>query len=189
MFLIPAWAWRGGAFQRAVCVGVPVGVFLAALVFAESGLMLGAVVTFVVISIFYGIVMARRMSQFWPAAKDLNGVDRVAVVRAARGGQDIGDARLAPAAIEYGDGLREAREQARRWQWMVWLGAAAVLVLAVLDSISGQPRTASVSWLFVVFFAVEIFWWPRAQDRLLVNAERTGESGRRALSQQQTDDA
>ena len=49
----------------------------------------------------------------------------------------------------------------------------AMLVLAVLDSISGPPRTAVVSWLFVVFFAVEIFWWPLAQDRLLANAERT----------------
>jgi hypothetical protein len=172
-----------------VCVGVPVGTFLAALAFAESGLVLGAVVTFVVISIFYGIMMARRMSQFWPAGKDLSGGDRVAVARAARRGHDIDDARLAPAAIEYGGGLREAREPARRWQWMVWLGAAAVLVLAVLDSISGPPRTAAVSWLFVVLFAVESFWWPRAQDRLLVNAERTGESARRALSQRQTDDA
>jgi hypothetical protein len=72
---------------------------------------------------------------------------------------------------------------------MVWLGAAAVLVLAVLDNISGPPRTAAVSWLFVVFFAVEIFCWPRVQDRLPVNADRTGESARRALSQQQTDDA
>ena len=81
------------------------------------------------------------------------------------------------------------RAQARRWQWVVWLGAAAALVLAVLDSISGPSRIAAVSWLFVVFFAVEIFWWPRAQDRLLVNAERTGESARRTLGQQQTDDA
>jgi hypothetical protein len=91
MFLVPAWAWRGGAAARTVCVGVPVG-------------------------------------------------------------------------------------------------AAAALVLAVLDSISGPSRIAAVSWLFVVFFAVEIFWWPRAQDRLLVNAERTGESARRALGQQQTDE-
>jgi hypothetical protein len=126
-----------GAAARAVCVGVPVGVFLAALVFAESGLMLGAVVAFVVISVFYGIVMARRMSQFWPAAKDLSGGDRVAVARAARRGRDIHDARLAAAAIEYGGGLRAVRAQARRWQRVVWLGAASSLVLAVLDSISG----------------------------------------------------
>jgi hypothetical protein len=72
---------------------------------------------------------------------------------------------------------------------MVWLGAVAVLVLAVLDSISGPSRMAAVSWLFVGFFAVEIFWWPRAQNRLLVNAERTGQSARRALGQQQTDHA
>jgi hypothetical protein len=162
---------------------------VAALAFAESGLMLGAVVTFVVISIFYGIVVARRMSQFWPAAKDLSGADRVAVARAARRGRGIVDARLAPAAIEYSGGLRAAREQGRRWQWMVWLGAVVALVLAVLDSISGTSRIAAVSWLFVVFFAVEIFWWPRARDRLLVNAERTGESARRALDRQQTDHA
>jgi hypothetical protein len=65
----------------------------------------------------------------------------------------------------------------------------AMLVLAVLDSISGPPRTAVVSRLFVVFFAAEIFWWPLAQDRLLANAERTAESARPALSEQRTDDA
>jgi hypothetical protein len=189
MFLVPAWAWRGGAAARAVCVGVPVGVFLGALVFGESGQMLGAVVAFVVISAFYGIAMARRMSQFWPAATDLSGGDRVALARAARRGQDVDDARLATAAIEYGGGLRAAREQGCRWQWVVWLGAAAALVLAVFDTISGPSRIAAVSWLFVVFFVVEIFWWPRVQDRLLVNAERTGESARRALGQQQSDHA
>jgi hypothetical protein len=149
----------------------------------------GAVVAFVVISAFYGIAMARRMSQFWPAATDLSGGDRVALARAARRGQDVDDARLATAAIEYGGGLRAAREQGCRWQWVVWLGAAAALVLAVFDTISGPSRIAAVSWLFVVFFVVEIFWWPRVQDRLLVNAERTGESARRALGQQQSDHA
>jgi hypothetical protein len=189
MLLVPAWAWWGGVVHRAVCVGVPVGIFLAALVFAESGVMLGAVVAFVVISIFNGVVMARRMDRFWPAARDLSAGDRVAAVRAARRGQDIDQARLASAAIQYAGGLRKACEQARRWRWFVWLAAAAMLVLAVLDSISGPPRTAVVSWLFVVFFAVEIFWWPLARDRLLANAERTAESARRALSEQRTDDA
>jgi hypothetical protein len=189
MLLVPAWTWWGGVVYRAVCVGVPVGIFLAALVFAESGVMLGAVVAFVVISTFNGVVMARRMDRFWPAARDLSAGDRVAAVRAARRGQDIDQARLASAAIQYAGGLRKAYEQARRWRWFIWLAAAAMLVLAVLDSISGPPRTAVVSWLFVVFFAVEIFWWPLAQDRLLANAERTAESARRALSEQHTDDA
>ncbi len=173
MFLIPAWAWRGGPVRRGVCVGIPVGFFLATLVLAESGLVLGGVVAFVVTSVFYGALMARRMGRFWPAAKDLSGAERVAVVRAARQGRRLDDARLASAAVEYALGLRDAREQARAGRWLVWLAAAAMVVLAVLDSVSASPRSTFVSWLFVVFFAVEIFWWPRVRDRLVVNAERT----------------
>jgi hypothetical protein len=184
MFTVPALAWRGGRVYRAICVGVPVGIFLAALVFAESGILLGALVAFVVLSTFYGIVMARRMSRFWPAANDLSGGDRVAVVRAARSGRDIDAARLGPAAIEYASGLREARKQARRYHWVVWLCAAVVLALAVYDSFFGTVRLAVVSWLFVAFFAIELFWWPRRQNQLLSNAERTETLARRAASSQ-----
>jgi hypothetical protein len=187
--MIPAWVWRGGPVFRAVCVGVPVGIFLAALVFAESGVLVGALVAFVVISIFNGIMMARRMGRAWPAAVDLSPDERVAVSSAARRGHRIDEARLAPAAVEYVGALRTARAQARRWQWMVWLGGAAVLVLAVIDSVYATPRMAAVSWLFVVFFAVEIFWWPRAQDRLLANAERAEESACQAVKPPQVDDA
>ena len=80
MLLIPAWVWRGGFVDRAVCAGVPAGIFLAALVFAESGLTLGALVGFVVTGFFNGIMMARRMGKAWPAATDLSPGDRVAVV-------------------------------------------------------------------------------------------------------------
>jgi hypothetical protein len=64
-----------------------------------------------------------------------------------------------------------------------------MLVLAVIDSLFGTPRVAAVSWAVVVFFAVEIFWWPRAQDRILANAEHTEESASRALKRPQVDDA
>jgi hypothetical protein len=170
-------------------LGLPVGIFLAALVFAESGVWLGALVAFVVLSIFNGIMMVRRMAKAWPAAVDLSPDERVAVSFAARRGHRIEDARLAPAAVEYVGALRNARVQARRWRWLVWLGGAAMLVLAVIDSLFATPRVAAVSWLVVVFFAVEIFWWPRAQDRLLANAEDTGESACQALKRPQVDDA
>jgi hypothetical protein len=189
MLLIPAWAWRGGPVYRAVCVGVPVGICLAALVFAESGVMLGALIAFVIISVFNGIMMARRMGKAWPAARDLSPGERVAVSSAARRGHQIAEARLAPAAIEYVGALREARAQAGRWQWLVWLGAAAMLILAVSDSLFATPRVAVTSWLIVGLVAVEIFWLPRLQGRLLANAERTGESAYRTLHQQGVDDA
>jgi hypothetical protein len=179
MLLVPAWAWRGGLIYRAVCVGIPVGIFLAALVFAESGVLLGALVAFVVISVFNGIVMARRMGKAWPAANGLSPGDRVAVSAATRRGRPIDEARLAPAAIAYVAVLREARDQSRRFQWVIWSCAAAVLALAVFDTYAATPRVAAVSWLFVAFFAFEIFLWPRVQDRLLANADRTEQSARR----------
>ncbi|OBF92082.1 hypothetical protein A5791_14530 [Mycobacterium sp. 852002-51163_SCH5372311] len=179
MLLIPAWVWRGGPVYRAVCVGVPVGIFLAALVFAESGVLLGALVAFVVIGVFNGIVVSRRMSKAWPAADELNPAERVAVCAAVRRGRQIDDPRLAPAALAYVGALRTAREQSRRVQWVFWPCAAVVLVLAVFDTYTATTRLAVVSWLFVVFFAVEIFWWPRIQDRLLANAERTAQSASR----------
>lgn len=173
MLLIPAWVWRGGPVYRAICVGVPVGIFVATLAFAESGVMLGALVAFVVISVFNGIMVSRRMSKSWPAADELTPTERVTVSAAVRRGRQIDDARLAPAAIEYVGALRTGREQSRRFQWVFWPCAAVVLALAVFDTYTATTRLAVVSWLFVVFFAIEIFWWPRIQDRLLANAERS----------------
>jgi hypothetical protein len=163
-------------------VGVPVGVFFAALVFAESASVLGTLVAFVVLSVFYGILTSRRMSRLWPSAGELSGADRVAAVRISRGGKDIGEPRLAAAVIDYTAGLREAHSQARSHRWVVWLGAAAVLVLAVIDSALGPLRLAAVSWLFVAFFVVELLWWPRRADRLLAHAERAERSACEALA-------
>lgn len=189
MILVPAWVWRGGPVYRAVLVGVPIGIFLAALVFAESGVLLGALVVFVVIGIFSGVTMARQMGRAWPAGTGLSPDERVAVSSAVRRGHRIVEARLATPAIEYAGALRDAGQQVRHRQWLAWLGGSAVLVFAVIDSFFATPRIVAVSWLIVVFFAVEILWWPRARDRLLANAERAGESARLALSRQDVDDA
>lgn len=182
MLFVPAWVWHGGAAFRACCVGVPVGMFLAALGFAESGLLPGALIVFVVTGILNGVLVARRMGRAWPAATDLSPGDRVAVSGAVRRGRRIDDVRLAPAAIEYVAALHNASAQARRWRLLVWFGGAALLVLAVLDTRYGMPRTAAVSWVLVVLGGLEIFGSPWARDRLLANAERAGESARQALS-------
>jgi hypothetical protein len=86
MLLVPAWAWWGGVVYRAVCVGVPVGIFLAGPVFAKSGVMLGAVVAFVVISIFNGIVMARPRSP----TQSVRASSPMAMVRLAGCCDDVG---------------------------------------------------------------------------------------------------
>ena len=182
MIAVPAWVWRGGSISRAVSVGLPVGVFFGALAFADSGMALAGVVVLVVIGTLNGIVTARRMTKYWPAARELSGADRVAVVAATRRGEPIADARLAQAVVDYSAGLRTAREKALPFRWLVWLLIAAALVAAMVDSVTGPVLSAVVSWLFVGFFAIELFWWPRRQAQLLANVERAEAFARQHLA-------
>jgi hypothetical protein len=97
---------------------------------------LGALVAFVVLGIFNGIMMARRMAKAWPAAVDLS-PRRVAMAQPAEVvGSKMRGSRPLPSSMS---ALRAARVQARRWQWLVWLGGAAMLVLAVIDSLFATP--------------------------------------------------
>jgi hypothetical protein len=106
MVTVPAFVWRGGFFRRALMVGATVGLFLGALAWLDSGILLAGVVVLVILGTFFGIWMPRRMARYWPAAKQLRGADRVAVARAARRGERIADVRLAQALIDYTNGLQ-----------------------------------------------------------------------------------
>jgi hypothetical protein len=180
VLVIPAWVWRGGPVFRAVSVGLPVGLFLGVLGFAESG-SVAALLAALVASPVYGIPMTRRMARFWPGAKELIGADRVAVVGATRRGDNCGEARLAHAVVEYSSGLREAHEQARRYRWIVPVVVAVSLVLAVVDSFVTSTRPALVSWLWVAIVAAELWWWPRRRADLLAKAERAEALARQML--------
>ncbi|KUM95990.1 hypothetical protein AQI88_14125 [Streptomyces cellostaticus] len=169
-------------------IGLLAGVLFGAFVLAESGSWVGAVAALLVLGPFYGIRAARRMGRAWPGARDLAPADRTAVVRATRRGEDIGDARLAPAVIDYCDGLRKAREQDRLFPLVVLLLTGLAVALAVIDTLSGSTRQAWVSWLFVLFFLVELTWWPRKQAQLMSHAERAERSARRALQQRNSPD-
>jgi hypothetical protein len=59
--------------------------------------------------------MPRRMARYWPGAKQLGGDERVTVVRTARRGERIGDARLAQAVIDYSSGMHAATEKLGRF--------------------------------------------------------------------------
>jgi uncharacterized membrane-anchored protein len=66
-----------------VTLAVAIGLFLGVLAWIDSGLLLGGIITFVITSVVYGIVMHRRMARYWPGAKQLTGDERVTVVRTA----------------------------------------------------------------------------------------------------------
>jgi hypothetical protein len=180
--VIPAWVWRGGPVFRAVGVGLAVGVFFGALGFAESGSVATLVALVALGPFVFGIPMARRMARFWPGAKMLGGEDRVAVVRATRRGHNIGETSLAHAVIDYGSGLRDAHDHARRYRWVVPFVGALSLILALSDSFFGSIRLALVSWLWVAIIIVELSWWPGKRADLLFNAGRAETLARQVLA-------
>lgn len=175
MVTVPAIAWRGGFVRRAVTVGGAVGIVLGAMAWIDSGLLLGGIIALVITGVFYGVWMARRMARFWPEAEALAGPDRVAVVRAARRGERIDDARLAQAVVDYSRGLHAAAESARPFRWVLPVVIVVAIGTAIWDDLYGTWGNAVASTIYLIALPVELFWWPKRQQRLLDNADRAAE--------------
>jgi hypothetical protein len=146
----------------------------------DSGLLLAGVLTVFITGLTYGIWMARRMARYWPGAKQLSGEDRVTVARTTRRGERIGDAQLAPAVIEYSEGMRAAAEQAKPYRWVLPLVLVVSIATALWDSIFGTWGNAIASAVYLVALLVELFWWPKKRDELLANGDRAAEMARQA---------
>jgi hypothetical protein len=172
---VPAFAWRGGFLRRALIIGGSVGIALGALAWIDSGFLLSGVIVLVIIGVFYGIWMPRRMARYWPGAKHLSGDDRVTVVRTARRGERIGDARLAQAVVDYSTGMRAAAEQARPFRWVIPLVLVVGVGTAVWDAVFGSWGNAVASFIYLVLLLIELFWWPKRRDQLLANADRAAD--------------
>lgn len=178
MVTVPAIAWQGGFFRRAVTIGAVVGICLGAMAWIDSGFWLAGAIATVITGLVYGIMMPRRMARYWPGAKQLSGEDRVAVVRAARRGERIGDPRLTQAVVEYSQGLRAAAEEARPFRWLMPLVLVVAVGTAVYDAVFGSWGNVVASAIYFVAFLFELFWWPKRRDQLLANAERAAEVSR-----------
>jgi len=184
MVTVPAFVWRGGAFRRALTLGVAIGIFLSALAWIDSGLLLGAIITFVMTSVVYGIVMRRRMAWYWPGAKQLTGDERVTVVRTARRGERIGDARLAQAVIDYSRGFHDAAETGRFVRWFLIFILVVAMGTAVWDGVFGTWGNAVASVIYLVLLLFELFWWPKRLEQLLANTERAADTAAHIVEEQ-----
>ncbi|MGW5464360.1 hypothetical protein [Streptomyces sp. NPDC003996] len=180
MILVPGRLWQGSPVRRALGTGLPAGAFFAAFVLVESGSWVGAAVVFLILSPFHGIRSARRMGRAWPGARDWNAADRAAVVRATRRGEAIADPALAPAVVEYADGLSRVAEEDRLRRPLVLLVTALAIVLAVYDSFTAPTGVLVTSWLVVALLLADIVWWPGRRSRVLSRAERARELARSA---------
>jgi voltage-gated potassium channel Kch len=172
---VPAFVWRGGFFRRALIIGGAVGVSLAALAWIDSGMLLSAIIVFVILGVFYGIWMPRRMARYWPGAKQLSGEERVTVVRTARRGERTGDSQLAQAVIDYSRGIRAAAEQGRPFRWVLPLVLVVGVGMAVWDAVFGSWGNVVASVIYLAMLLIELFWWPKRRDGLLANADRAAE--------------
>jgi len=185
MVTVPAFVWRGGFLRRALIIGGTVGVSLAALAWIDSGILLAGVMVLVIVGLFYGIWMPRRMARYWPGAKQLDGDDRVTVARTARRGERIGDARLAQAVVDYSQGMHAADEKARPFRWVLPLVLVVGVGTAVWDAVFGSWGNAVASGIYLVLLLLELFWWPKRRDRLLADADRAAEIAQHFLMRQE----
>jgi hypothetical protein len=171
MVTVPAFVWRYGPFLRGVLLGIAVGAFLGALAWLDSGFLVTGLIVFVMLSVFYGLWMSRRMARRWPVAKQLTGPNRERVARAARRGERIDDPALAPALTSYRNGLHEAAEGNKLLRWLVWFVLIVSVGMALWDAAFGSWGNAIVSAVYLVLLVLEVFWWPKRQRQLLANAD------------------
>lgn len=172
MVTVPARLWRFGPLVRGLLLGVAVGGVLGVLAWLDSGFWFAGLFVFVILGLFYGIWMTRRMSRYWPGAAQLSGGDRELVARAARDGQLVGDPRLAQSVVDYRDALHLAAANARSLRWLLWVVLIVSVGTAVWDAIFGSWGNAIVSGVYLVMLLLELFWWPKRQRQLLNNADR-----------------
>ena len=178
MVTVPAFVWRGGRVRRALTVGFGVAVPLAALAWLDSGMWLSAVLVLIILVIFYGIWMTRRMARYWPGADKLSGEERVTVVGTARRGECMPDTRLAQSVIDYVGGLHAASENARPFRWLVPIVLAVGIATAAWDAVFGSWGNAIASAIYLVLLLLELFWWPKRRKQLLANADHAAEMAR-----------
>jgi hypothetical protein len=171
--------WEDGPVKGALLVGVPAGLFFGLLQFFMEGSALGALAAGVFFGVWFGVIMTWWARRQWRRGAELTPADRAAVARAVRKGEDVGDARLDDAVVDYAGVVRRVQELDTRYRWVMWAIAASTVALAIGATVEGSTREAVVWWLLTVFWAVNLTWLvPRRRARTLENARRAEEAAR-----------
>jgi hypothetical protein len=172
MVLVPAIVWRGRTVSRGVTVGLGVGLFLGALAWLDSGLLLGGLIAAIVSGLGFGVWLGRQMARYWPGAKELTGEQRAAVVDAVRRGAPIGDAALTSGVLGYSKALHTAADKGRPLRWLLVIVLIVAVASSIWDAVYGSWGNAIASAIYLVMIGIELFWWPDRQAQLVANADR-----------------
>ncbi len=179
--------WQGGRFRAAAVIGVPAGIFfgvgfwLLGSASAGSAAVVAAVLAGVLFGTFFGGAMAFNIWNRWSGAVQLEVGERVAVVRAVRLGEEIGDPRLAPSVIEYSGTVRHVLERDRRQRWVLFLIGGGMAIGAVVSTVTGSTRSMLGWWLLLGVMVIELVSLPRVQARRESNAARAERLARETL--------
>ncbi|MDQ1392631.1 MAG: hypothetical protein QOF30_1608 [Acidimicrobiaceae bacterium] len=171
----------------ALWIGLPTGALFGMIQFAQSGSPGKAIFQGLFFAVFFGVVMALFLRRSWPGADQLQPADRVAVAGVVRRGEDLPDARLAPAVLDYIGAIRRTQDRGRRYRWVLWVAALGTLTLALLSSFGASTRSAVVAWGLVVLWAVLLVYLPYSRNRMLKNASHAESDARRRLQLPPTD--
>jgi len=175
--------WGGGRLQMALWLGLPASALFGLIEFLSGWASpIGAVAWAIWFALLYGVLMTRRLRRDWRGAYDLPPRDRVAVLRAVRRGEDVGEPRLAPAVVDLADAFRRGRERDHRYRWALWLFAGVLLCLALHDSLAGSTRSAVLWGALACLWALLLALLPRRWVRTVARAERAESLARRTLS-------
>ena len=71
--------------------------------------------------------------------------------------------------------MHAAVEKGRPFRWLLLLVLVVGVAMAVWDSVFGSWGNAVASGIYLVVLLIELFWWPKRRDRLLMNADRAAE--------------
>jgi Flp pilus assembly protein TadB len=92
------------------------------------------------------------------------------VVRATRRGEAVGDPLLAPAVVEYADGLHRIAAEDRLRRPLILLVTVLAVALAGYDTVTAPTGVFITSWLVAALLLADLVWWPRSRARLLERA-------------------
>ena len=69
----------------------------------------------------------------------------------------------------------QAAESGRPWRGVLVFVFVVAAGMAAFDAVFGSWGNAVASAIYLAALLVELFWWPKRREHLLVNADRAAE--------------
>lgn len=179
--------WGGGKVRTAVLMGLGFGGYMGLFYFVEFGSIASAIPGGLLFAAIFGPFGAHSQWKSWTGARELSSKDRMAVIRSVRRGQDISNARLAQAVLDYADAIRRTENRAHNSQWVLWIFLGLGVIVGITNVLNGPVRMTIATWSTVILLAGVLVWQPWNRARVLANASHAESAARELLQQLPTE--